>query len=194
MSVNLPVGERDVGARRDPQQVDHSGRGSEGERQKERAEDEVRREGERRALRGSGGVLPHGRDVAHRGGADGCEELVERNAMHRREPGDGLVRPVIAAAVSQAELLEDGDRRLFRAALLGPRTPARADERLRSRCRRRARPGRRRGADTFRESPGRVSWNPEKGGTCWDRLRRSLGAVAPYFDDERGHGQKDQPE
>ena len=82
----------------------------EGQRQEEGADDEVRREGERRALRGSGGARAGG-DVADRGGADAAEELLERKPVDRREPGERLVRPVVAAAVSQAEALEDGDRR-----------------------------------------------------------------------------------
>ena len=57
---------------------------------------------------GAAAAAPRSRDG---GRADVAEELLERHAVHGREPGERLVRPVVAAAVAEAVLLEDGDRR-----------------------------------------------------------------------------------
>ena len=108
VAVDLPVIEGHVGARGDAQQVDHAGRGAEGQRQEERSGDEVRREG----ARARGGRLGRGRGggVAEGGLPDVPEEVVERETVHGGEPRERLVGPFVAAAVAQAVLLEHGAR------------------------------------------------------------------------------------
>jgi hypothetical protein len=122
--VDLTMIDRDFRAGRDPQEIDHSRRGSERQRKKQRTDDEVRRKGGRDGRRRRPRRC---RGVGYRGRPHVAEQFVERQPVDGREPGDRLVGPVLSAAVAQAVAFEHRTRRRIAAGHLADRHRGRHD-------------------------------------------------------------------